>query len=55
MADVLTDRFQHVTRWTVELRLNGREVLTSYVGTYAEAKFWANSCGAVEVLAIRED
>ena len=55
MADALTDRFQHVTRWTVELRLNGREVLTSYVGTYAEAKFWANSCGAAEVLAIRED
>jgi len=56
MTDLLTDRFRHVALWTVELKVPGEgKVLTSYVGTYLEARAWAHGCGDVEVLAIRED
>jgi hypothetical protein len=65
MVDLLTDRFQHVATWTIELNVPSEgKVVTIYVGTYLdamayahlEAKAWAHSCEeAVEVLAIRED
>jgi len=56
MNDLLADRFKHVALWTVELEVPGEgTVLTSYVGTYLEARAWAQSCGDVEVLAVRED
>ena len=41
--------------WTVELELpDGRVHITYYVGSYEEAKAWAQSTG-FKVLAVRED